>query len=212
MKKTIYALLTFVLVGFSTSHSQLIRGYGIKAGFASTNQDWHYDIMSGSLNTDTRKGLDVGAFVEWLDIPLFSVVTEVHYIQKGFTQKIAVTNEDYPDGTGEYVTHSAELDYFSIPVVAKIRYDLLNISLYVFAGPRYDVLVSTKSDIYGIILDQIESSELGASFGLGFDYSLPALFKVGAEIRYSPSIQNSYAKNGLTVKNQSWEMLVVFSL
>jgi opacity protein-like surface antigen len=209
MKKTIYAVLTLWMISFSISHAQLIRGYGLKAGLASTNQDWHYDASSGSLNTDTRKGLDVGAFVEWLDIPLVSVVTEAHYIQKGFTQQIALTTPQYPDGTGEYITKSPELDYVSIPVLAKLRYDLLNISFYGFAGPRYDFLISTKSDGYGVVLDNIKSSELGASFGFGVDFSIPALFKIGAEIRYSPSLQNNYSQNGLTVTNQSWELLAV---
>jgi opacity protein-like surface antigen len=211
MKRIIPAVLFLLFMSFSMGHSQLIRGYGIKAGVAFANQDWRYDA-SGSLNTDRRKGVDVGAFVEWLDIPFLSVVTEAHYIQKGFSENIAVTSEEYPDGTGQVVTHTPELDYLSIPVLAKMRYDFLNISLYGFAGPRYDILVSTKSDVFGAVLDNIKSSELGATLGLGIDCSLPALFKIGAEIRYSPDIQNIYSKNILTVKNRSWEMLVVVTL
>jgi len=82
------------------SQSQLIRSYGIKAGVASTNWDWTAQERDLVANPTAHQSLDAGIFVEWLDIPFLSVVTEIYYIKKGAD---ATTNYTWVIVSGEVV-------------------------------------------------------------------------------------------------------------
>ncbi len=144
-------------------------------------------------------------------MPVFSVSSEVHYIQKGFQYKIQVTTEENPDGTGTYKTFSPRLDYLSIPLLAKCRLDWESSSLYAIAGPRMDILLRSDDAGFSIVLDHLRSTEFGLTMGIGYVVSKIAPFGIGAEFRYSPTFQDSYATDLLTVRNSSLEMMLVFT-
>lgn len=188
-----------------------MRCFGIKAGVAATNQDWQYLQYGGGIGAQTRWGADVGGFVEWLNMPILSVSSEVHYIQKGFKVRFLYTTEQFPDGNGTYLTHTPRVDYLSIPILAKCRYELPSFSLYAFAGPRIDIFLSTRDEGYGAVINKFKSNDLGATMGLGFEAFQVGPATLGAEFRYSPTFQDSYSTNLLTVRNRSLEMLLVLS-
>ncbi len=207
MKTNIAAILCLCFVAPIIAHGQLTRGWGIKVGAVSATESWDYtaDI---NFEADRRWGLDLGAYVEFLDVPVISVLGEVHYIQKGFSQTLPVTTTAQPLGTGEFITMKPRVDYLSIPVLAKLRFDLGLVSPYIIAGPRFDFLLSKDTEGYGDVLDNFKSQDVGISVGAGAEVALPILPALLAEFRYSPSFSEAYNSNLLTVKNESFELLV----
>jgi hypothetical protein len=213
MKK--FMFVSIVLFVFcSRGESQLIRDYGLKLGMASTNQNWDYSPSTSiKANSSSRQSIDAGIFVEWINVPLISILTEVHYIQKGadFKTNILVTTIADPEGTGENYTFSSKVDYLSIPLLVKIRMDNASFSPYIFAGPRFDLFLKDHSAGLGIILAESKKVDVGGTFGLGVELSSLLPIHVGAEIRYSPSFQDIYSVSYLKVKNRSLEFLLVIS-
>jgi hypothetical protein len=211
MKIKFVIVLIILSIYSLPSKSQLIRSYGIKGGLSLANQNWQLTDHSSLFDqTKVRQGYDIGFYVEWFNVPLISVLTEVHYIQKGmkWNINIPITTVDHPNGTGLFMSASGEnwADYLSIPLLAKVRYSFPIFSTYLFAGPRFDYFIKNHS---GIILSNFNKWDFGGTIGLGFEINSILPFNLGAEIRYSPNIQNSYSTQYLTVQNSSMEFLIV---
>lgn len=213
MKKfTIIAVTLLIL--FSKSESQLIRGYGIKVGMATTNQQWNYaSYTSIIVNSSPRQGIDAGIFAEWFDIPIISLLTEVHYIQKGADSKtnILVSTSDDPNDPGHNYTFSSKVDYLSVPMLAKIRLDAIILTPYILIGPRFDFYLKNRSDGIGVNLNNSKKIDIGGTLGFGFELSSILPINLGAEFRYNPNFKDSYSVSYLTVNNRSWELLLVLS-
>ncbi len=211
MTRTGVVVMSFMFLIHSSATPQLVRFVGIKSGLAITNQDWKYLQFGNGIGSQNRSGLDIGAFVEWLNIPIFSVSTELHYIQKGIKLELPVTTEQFPEGNGTYVTFSPRVDYLSIPILAKARCEFGTSSLYVLVGPRIDVLLTSSGEEFRPVFDDFASSDFGATLGFGLEAFQIGLFTLGAEFRYSPSLEDSYSTNLLTVRNRSFEVLLVLA-
>ena len=211
MRRILIATSICISLLNSDVEAQLINCIGLKLGSVAANQDWEYSRYTANLDTRVRWGTDLGAYVEWLHLPVVSLLTEVHYIQKGFRVDIPVRTTANPEGDGTFHTYAPRVDYLAIPLLAKCRIELGSSSLYVFGGPRLDVFLNTDDQGFGIVLDNFRYSEYGVTIGLGFLTTQILPFGLGAEIRYSPSLQDSYATDLLTVRNSSFEIVLVIS-
>jgi Outer membrane protein beta-barrel domain len=213
MKKEIFTVLILLMMSFSTSESQLIRGYGLKIGVASTNQNWDFAAQTGIAVTSTtaHQGLIVGAFIEWLDIPLLSVVTEVQYIRKGSNvmTNLHISTMELPDGNGQFLSYSTRINYLSVPLLAKFRQNGGLWSPYIVAGPRFDYCISSSGVFSTADFNKIN---IGGTFGIGAESASILPIQLGLEFRYSPDFQNSYSVQGITIKNRSMEFLLVLSM
>jgi hypothetical protein len=213
MKKIIFAVLTLSVIGFSISESQLIRGYGIKVGVASTSQNWDWAPTAGvtTASTATHQSLEIGAFIEWLDIPLFSVVTEVQYIRKGSdaTTNVSMTPIENPGGNGQIISYSTKISYLSVPILAKLRMNGGLLSPYIVAGPRFDFCLTSSGAFSS---SDLKTVNVGGTFGAGVESASILPIQVGLEFRYSPDSQASYSSPSLTIKNRSLELLLVLSM
>ena len=189
------------------SQAQFMRGFGLKVGAVSATQKWQY-WSNSQLSTGPRWGVDAGVFVEALDIPFVSVLAELHYIQKGFTTTLPVTTAAQPDGTGEDITFKPRVDYLSLPILAKVRFEVGSFTPYVFAGPRVDFFLSNTDDGFALVLDKFKKTDVGVSIGIGAEVPLSFVSYLLAEFRYSPSFTESFASGSLNVKNQSIELLL----
>jgi opacity protein-like surface antigen len=172
------------------------------------SQTWDYGTLANDLDTESRWGVDAGVFVEWLTMPVFSISSELHYMQKGMKLSILLTSEQDPEGWGEYLTRSPRVDYLSALVLAKARLLDHGVSPYLLAGPRLDVLLQTKGDGFELVLDRFRETDVGVTVGAGIEVNASDAVALGAEFRYSPSLSDGYS-SGLTVRNSSMEFLVV---
>jgi hypothetical protein len=205
MKNIILTILTLLICIPSFVQSQILKSYGIKAGAVQASQSFDYSINL-SHPVDYRWGIDAGGFVELFQHPNLSLLTELHYIQKGYAVTLPVTTPVFPEGTGEYITFKTRLDYLSIPIMAKVRYETESLTPYIFAGPRFDFLLSQHDNAVDYL-----STDIGAALGIGVEFSFESSPQVLIEGRFSPSFKNAYEHPNLTVKNKSFEILVGMS-
>ena len=209
MKSKCIVLLTLII--HANSLSQAIRTIGVKVGGVTANQSWTYS-STPALPTERRWGIDVGVFFEWFNMPVFSLSSELHFIQKGMKLTLPITTPQNPEGTGEFKTLSPRVDYFSFPILAKARLNDDVFSPYLVAGPRVDFLLQTKAEGFQAVLDKFEKVEFGATVGAGFDIHTFANGNLGFEFRFSPSLKDGYSTQFLNVRNSSMEFLIVAGL
>jgi len=209
MKKGSLVIFLLVMLFSSVTYTQVVREYGAKIGLASSTQSWQWPPWTGiSTSVASRQSIDAGVFVEWLDIPVFSLLTEVHYVQKGSvgTSNVPPALTQFSHATNQYNTYSLWIDYLSVPVLAKLRWGLAPLSPYLILGPRFDIYLAST----GTFLDHnFKAVDLGGTFGFGLEPSLQLPFHVAAEYRYSPTFRDSYSVTPLTLRNRSMEFLLV---
>lgn len=206
MKSTVIILLTLLIQ--ATSHSQAIRNIGVKLGGVAANQSWTYSSIP-SLPTERRWGIDVGVFIEWFNMPVFSLSSELHFIQRGMKLSLPTITPQDPERTGQLVTRSPRLDYLSLPLLAKASLNDGVFSPYVVAGPRVDFLLQTKGEGFQAVFDKFEKVEFGVSVGAGIDLHAFDKVNLGFEFRFSPSLKDGYSTQFLSVRNTSMEFLIV---
>ncbi len=183
--------------------AQLLRSYGLKLALTSANQDFHY-TTPGPFETKRRIGVNAGAFAEWLNIPLLSIVTQVEYAQRGMGVEFVLTGPTSLAPIGAEMIYS-RVDYLSIPVMAKLRFQAGLFSPYIIAGPRADFMLGYSSDRNSSndVYDGFRKSILGDTVGLGVGMAgiIPVRFLT--EIRYNFDLQDSFSNSALTVRNNA---------
>jgi hypothetical protein len=188
----------------TVTHAQFVRSCGLKVGAISAKQTWNYKI-NFHFPAESRWGIDAGVFVEVFDLPYISVLGELHYIQKGFSITGPATIFAMPEGTGEYITEKPRVDYLSIPLLAKLRFETAAVIPYFVAGARLDFLLGREPKW---LFDNFRSIDVGASVGAGLEVPLKIVPSILVEFRYSPSFSEAFSSYHLTVKNESLELLM----
>jgi opacity protein-like surface antigen len=205
--------ISLIVSIFGLTNAQAIHSYGFKGGFAQTSQTWNYShnsfLYGLKVYDKPRVGIDIGGFIEWFNMPFISVVTEIHYIQKGSTDEFIYTTAASPDGTGGTMIIDPRIDYLSFPMFGKLRLETPIITLYGIAGPRIDFIIGHNNYATGAVFDDLKSPEFGLTIGAGLEYPIFVAYKVGVEYRYSYSPQYAYSNQHLTVKNNSMEFILL---
>jgi outer membrane immunogenic protein len=167
----------------------LVLGFMVSTGFAQIGIS---KGLIGGINLATAGGADVatdvksttgyaaGVFLE-LNIPgPFSVEPEALYSIKGSKTEILG------------VTTTVTATYIDVPVLVKFYFSSPVIKPFLFAGPSYSILLSAKRKIEvpritpleNDIKDTRRANDLGAVFGAGVNFSLPAI-DVRIDARYN---------------------------
>ncbi len=222
---TITSLFTIVLLTAPVEVvAQSFVGWGFKLGLTTANQS--QVLGNVTLDLDSRSGLDLGAFAEWIESPWFSVNSEISFVQKGWEEEIPVTTTEFPNGTGQVLTQSVRLNYLSLAVLPKIRLPVGPLQLYALIGPRIDVAIGHSVELGGYSeparsylqrqwdweLDHYRDALVGGDFAVGFSTHALLPLGLGAEVRYSPDFTAAHAGENFSAKNSSWEFLVVISM
>lgn len=132
MKKII---LLFALVAGAFSAQAQGIDFGIKAGANFSN-------FTGDINSDGITSFHAGAVVELNIVPMFSIQAEGLFSSMGGKAKYA--EEDGSVGVVE-VARDINLDYISVPVLAKVY--ILPDRLSLMAGPQFSFLVNDADDL-----------------------------------------------------------------
>lgn len=178
MKKIIF--LVAALAGSFAMQAQGID-FGIKAGANFSN-------FSGDLDSDGITNFHAGAVVELNLIPTFSIQAEGLFSSQGAKYK-----EDGVIG----VTKDINLDYISVPVMAKFY--LLPDRLSVMAGPQFSFLVKdAKKDF------ESKSFDMAAAGGV----ELKIFAGLFAQARYTIGLNNVSDVSDVDVKNNVFQLSV----
>lgn len=209
MKKVCFVFA--LIFAFSYSQAQIIRGYGLKLGPTISNQDWEYSNSSGlsglSFDSDSRVGLNIGIFSEFLNLPSISIVAEVNYIQKGMKEELPVTTVTQPDGTGEFFTWNTRVDYTNISAFGKLRFNFGIFTPYVMIGPKIDFEIN-KKDSFGqvnVVAENFNKNRFGFKVGIGTEINLLA-FNLLAEFIYDMEYSELYKNDNLKVNSNSFDL------
>ena len=212
MRNKIFTSVLLIIVSYNYSNAQLIHSYGIKAGIVQASETWSYSPESVAYGVEiynkSRIGLDFGGYIEWFNLPIVSVLTEIHYIQKGAKDEFEKTSMDNPVGIGEFISFTPRIDYLSLDFLAKLRYETPILTFYGLVGPRIDILLGRNEYASGAVFDDFKTSEFGVNIGGGIDFPIVLGFKIGANVIYNYSPQFSFRNQYLDVKNHSTEFLL----
>lgn len=209
------AAVVFVLP--FAAHAQLFKGFGVKVGANSSNTSLTYTVVElQGLEVDTgrRIGVNAAAFAEWINTPVFSIVTQVEYAERGFIQKITITDE-FGESLG-IAEAASQLNYVSLPILLKLRLPQASLAPYIVFGPRFDWLVDhVDGDYESDIVGNFPSSQFtnffaarswGATIGGGLT---PIKFGETAlliEARYNLDFKDNIAFETLRAKNNAVEV------
>lgn len=202
MKKTICILVLFFTAFIFVNGNAFFTEFGFKTGVVSSN------IKSDFFFTNRSKlGLDFGVFAESKKFKNFQLVAEVHYIQKGIIDAYII----FDPVTYEILDMTElkhRLDYISIPVLLKLSKEYDIILPYLMFGPRFDYLFSYRSDIYGVLFDEVNNFVLGGDFVLGTEMKISEEITGIFELRYNFDI--TLSENIFNSKNEAFQVLIGF--
>ncbi|HXF90298.1 MAG TPA: outer membrane beta-barrel protein [Candidatus Nitrosotenuis sp.] len=213
MKHFIYLMAVFSILISVTVCSQTVRTFGLKAGLVNSGQTWKYSGTFAGFSPFDKRVSSVGlsGFVEWLDIPFLSIVTEIGYIHKAAADDVILTSETSPEGIGTK-TVKPGINYLTIPLLLKVHYGLPVGTAYIIGGSRYDIMINKNEDAKGAVFDDFKTYDFGYIIGAGYELPINLFNPIALEARYSPSIQKIYSSDKLSVKNNTVEVMLVLGL
>lgn len=199
-----------MLVITTSTHSQFLKRFSFKFGVVLADQHWDYKNTGLSdLPHEIRWGIDAGECFEVLDLPILSVLMEIHYIQKGISLTLEETTPAYPEGTGKMITMNPRIEYLLFPLMIKIRHETASLIPYCILGPRFDYRIGqAEMNIYR----KFKDFDIGITTGIGCDIPLQLANGILIEFRYSPSLTKAYEREFVTVTNTSFEILIGLKL
>jgi hypothetical protein len=204
MRNRIVFTIIVAFFSLTVSHAQLLRGYGFKVGAVASSQNW--DTQDYTMTNDYRWDVDVSAYLELIDVPVFSLVTELQYSRRGSILNVILTEEANRPYYSFFVDR---YDYLCIPILAKIRFSTSFIDPYLIVGPRFDFLLSTHQDKFADNRHMtMASSEHGLTVGIGAELKplyIPVLL---LEIRYNSAFTDSFADRYFRIRSHSFDCLL----
>jgi opacity protein-like surface antigen len=95
-----------------------------------------------------------------------------------------------------------------VPILAKLRLPLRNVTPYVLIGPRFDFLISRSGGTLDATISQFDKMDYGLTLGAGVELNSIFPFGLLAEFRYNPNSYDSYKSQYQSVRNRSMDFLV----
>lgn len=207
----IISILLIILV--ESNYTQIIKSYGLKLGASNSEQVWNSSIGLDYSYISSIWGYDFSGYVEFLDIPYVSIISEIHYIQKGRTITIngTIVDPNSPYGYRDIGLQKTKqiFNYLSIPILAKFRYENSFIIPYLTIGPSFDFLISyPESELY----NKFNKSELGIKVSAGINIPYKLLSILIMELGYNQSITNTYKNENVTIHNRGYSFSIGVTL
>lgn len=176
-------------------------------------------FVGGSAESDTRKGLNLGATVPLIRLGPISIVPEVYYSQKGATEfnPALATNFKY------------SLDYIEVPLLAKLSIPLSKrfLKFYVAGGPTYawnlkceftatsdpSAAVQECGQNFKSFNTALKSADRGIVGSAGLDFNFFGLGGVNLDARMVRGLARlRESSTGSDVKNQVFSLMLGYYL
>ena len=180
-------------------HAQEIRAVGGHLGRTSSRQMW-----SGTLESDERKSLVLGAFVE-VATPLgwLSVIPEASYVRRGGVVSLAAVGLQ---GQG---TVDTRVDYISFPVVLAARLFRNPVGVYAYIGPAVDYHLNTQGEPSVADLYATEKkSVLNGVVGGGVELLVAQRWSLRLEARLIEGLSGAFEGRLGEIRHRSFEFFI----
>jgi hypothetical protein len=205
---SVTASIVLLLASPAAADAGVIRKTGAKIAVTSAGQSYELTYVPEN-ETDRRLGMGAALFLEWFDLPVISLVTQLEYLPRGMDQQVNVTGPEGPEVIGT-TTIENRLDYLSLPILAKGRLDLGSVTPYALAGVRFDYLLGYDSEYgaFDLVYSAFDKSTIGASVGAGIELNELLPFGLLAEVRYNLDLEDAYSTDLLKVSNNSYDFWI----
>lgn len=205
------------------AHAQFLKNVGVKFGVNSSSARLDDTSNSFEIETGRRTGVQAALFAEWFNAPSFSLVTQVEYVQRGFSEEQFITTENSPEPVAKAKANS-RLDYVSLPLLVKLRLPEVNSGPYLVVGPRVDFLVNRVAgefdfppyvNQFGLLVKESATSgwgdfyndhNLGGTAGVGFASGKFAGATLQLEVRYNFDFTDQAEFELLDAKNHAFDL------
>jgi len=212
-----YRLLPLIVaVVPSICAAQFVRGWGVDGGVSGAYQllSITQPGLASSAPRAARIGFTAGVFVEFLNIPGLSFVTEAAYTQKGrnvTAGEIAASSAEPGYLSPGPAGASLRMDYVRLAMLVKVRAWRYGFVPYAALGPRFDFLVG-KADDPGGLFRLARKTDVGVSVAAGIEIVPRRNPVLSLEARWSPAFTRVLSPPTLTVRNQTIEALLALWL
>lgn len=214
MKKLTSLLLAALLSAAfaSPGFAQLSAGGRVGIDFAN---------LGGDAEGDSKTGFSIGVFLGSSYHNLFSVYTELQYVQKGTKQEQLIVEGAFT----AILETETKLSYLEllVPATLIIPVEGSNIRPRLYIGPTMALLLSCRVEVEapqllgGIFQDPVDcgdllkSVDLGLVLGGGVDLSVGS-GAITADVRYNLGLTNiGDSGSFFDVKNRVWQILVGYA-
>lgn len=197
MSRTMRIILVVLMTFTGVSQAQLIRAFGFKVGISFAKHDLEGFILPEEI-IRRRTGVTGGLFVEWLNLPVLSLVTQIEYSRRG--TGIEITRTDSHGNPAGIFRINSRLDYLSLPVFVKLSESSTAISPYLMGGIRFDYLFD-HSQFLEDIYNQFRKGAVGGIVAIGIAPKLSSFFQPLFELRYDLDFTNSFSRKGFEARN-----------
>jgi len=198
--KQAIAFILFAVIIFTSNYAiPQFKNLGIKTGINLSNTD--LKLNSSSAETINRTGFNITLFYSFFKFKNASISTEMGYSQKGYKNKILLTNELGETIGVEFINN--KLDYFDLSLIGKVFLETTSINPYLSAGPvigiyaghntsltvsGYDGIISQNNEMLG----NMKRTTFGIKFGAGVEIKkVISNSSIIVETRYNRDLSNS---------------------
>ena len=206
MKSKIFLIVLLPILIIFNLNAQTLLTYGLKLGTSASNPVWKIGSHSYD-GVETKMGMDIGFFLDWSLTDKISMLTEIHYIQKGLRFYQPVINYD-SYGFSVYVESiKPNVNYLSFPI--NIKYNMLSSEVipYIIGGLRIDFMLSkSETNNPRWLYNNVRHIDFGGDIGLGFQTKSFLGIGTGLEVKYSPSFIKVSSTSMAEITNRSFEI------
>jgi hypothetical protein len=186
-------LRVLILLGCLFATTNVYGQFAAKIGYTSAGQSWQNSDNSALATTERLSGTNVGVSFGIIKMPFIGLRGEANYIQKGM--KVS---------TPAIASGENRIDMIALEIHGLIKFSSPVLAPYIFAGPRFDIKVKTKSTSYWKkFYDNLNSSVQGLSIGVGAEILSTLPINPFAELKYEYDLGNIYDSDNLTIKNNA---------
>ena len=197
---TLVAVTFFLATLFPPgAHAQEIRAAGGHMGRTNSRQLW-----SGAVETDERRGLVLGAFVE-VATPLdwLGVLGEASYVQRGGRVSLETV------GLASQETVDTRVGYISFPVVLTARLFRNPFGIYAYAGPAVEYYANLRAAAPLVDLYSTQNSTvLTVVAGGGVELLVGQRWSLRLEARRMEGLSPAFEGRLGNVRHRSFELLI----
>lgn len=203
MKKLL--IIVIILGLYSTAQAQFLKNIGIKIGGTVSQQKHEYNYTGTFRNydPDSKTGFNVGIFGEVLSTPVFSLIGEINYVEKGFQEKLYFAQPQNPNGEGTSTLRKMNLNYLNFSALAKVRLQSSIFTPYVLFGPKVDIELN-KSCNYSYEPEMSDFKKIRFGFKAGIGTGV-LLFGINflAEVMYDKDLGYLYETKTLRISTSA---------
>jgi hypothetical protein len=193
--KKIFFLIVFL--GFTQcSHAQVLK---VSVGSSFSKLDWKLNGNT-KLFPKSAASFTAGVGIEYLNLKVLSLSSNIEYLQKSGRDKITYTDQSGNDIGTDIIT--AKLNYVVANTYAKLSPPLsgktkpfVNLGLYAGYLASVNKTVGSKDDF--------NTFNFGAVVGLGVAYKIGKMH-IGIEANYLPSFNELYKTANASIKDQTF--------